>query len=106
MRALVNTKQTGYLKLRNGELEGFIAVENGTIVNARMGPYTALHALFQFVGWHEARMEFHERPMAEELGRDLAVYDPQVLISGVTAKVEELTMPKLSRNKTAMAEAG
>ncbi len=90
LRALVNTKQTGYLKLREGEHEGFLAVENGTIINARTGSYTAVHALFQFVSWREAKMEFHERPMAIDLTRDLAVYDPQVLIIGLSAKVEEL----------------
>ncbi len=91
LRSLVNTKQTGYLKIKENEREGFIAVENGVIVNAKTGPYTALHALFQFVGWRETKIEFHERPMADELGHDLAVYEPQVLLDGLMAKVEELT---------------
>ena len=63
LQALIGTKQTGYLKMHEGEHEGFLAVENGTIVNARTGPYVALQALFQFVGWKEAHFEFHERPI-------------------------------------------
>jgi hypothetical protein len=75
--------------MKDGELEGCLAVENGIILNARAGSDTGLHALFQFVGWREARFEFHERPMPAVLARDLAVYDPQVLITGVAFKVDE-----------------
>ncbi len=89
------TKQTGYLKIKDGENEGYIAVENGVIVNARTGPYTALHALFQFVAWREARFDFHERPMAIDLSKDLAVYDPKVLIAGIAAKVDEMAAHKI-----------
>lgn len=91
---LIQTKQTGYLKMKEGDEEGFLAVENGVIVNARTGPYTALHALFQFVGWREARFEFQERAMSSELLRDLTVYDPQVLITGVANKGNELAALK------------
>jgi len=105
LKALVNTKQTGYLKMKEGDLEGFVAVENGTIINAKTGAYTALHALFQFVGWRDVQMEFHERPMPDELARDLAVYDPEVLIRGVTAKVDELIAPKVLSSKSVMAAA-
>ncbi len=89
---LVNGSQTGYLKIREGEQEGFLAMENGTIVNARIGATVALHALFQFVGWREASFDFHERPLPVDLSRDLAVYEPQVLIEGVAFKEDELNL--------------
>lgn len=92
LRTIVNTKQTGYLKMAEGEQEGCLAVENGIILHARAGSDTGLHALFQFVGWREARFDFHERPMPADLTHDLAVYDPQVLITGVAFKVEEQTL--------------
>ena len=92
LRVIVNAKQTGYLKIKEGEQEGCLAVENGIILHARAGSDTGLPALFQFVGWREARFDFHERPMPADLSRDLAVYDPQVLIAGVAFKVEELNM--------------
>jgi hypothetical protein len=95
LRTLMATKQTGYLKVKEGEREGFVAVENGIIINAKTGPYTALHALFQFVGWREAKFDFHERPMPSDLSRDLAVYDPNVLITGIAAKVDELVTHKI-----------
>ena len=78
--------------MKDGEQEGFLAVENGVIVNAKIGVYTALHALFQFVGWREAKFDFHERPMPVDLSRDLAVYDAEVLITGVAFKVEEMNL--------------
>jgi hypothetical protein len=89
---LVNGSQTGYLKIREGEQEGFLAVENGTIINAKIGSTVALHALFQFVGWRDAIFDFHERPLPLDLSRDLAVYEPQVLIEGVAFKEEELAL--------------
>lgn len=89
LRSIVDTKQTGYLKIKEGEQEGCIAMENGIILHARAGTATGLHALFQFVGWREARFEFHERAMPADLVRDLAVYEPQVLITGVAFKVDE-----------------
>jgi len=92
LRIIVNAKQTGYLKMKEGEQEGFLAVENGIILHARAGSDMGLHALFQFVGWREARFDFHERPMPADLSRDLAVYDPQVLITGVAFKVDELAL--------------
>jgi len=106
LRALVGTQQTGYLKIKEGEQEGFLAVEKGTIVHARTGPYTALHALFEFVGWRDARFEFHERPMSAELSRDLAVYDPQVLIAGVAAKVEEMAAQKAPPSRSPLSATG
>ena len=92
LRIIVNAKQTGYLKMKEGGQEGCLAVENGIILQARAGSDTGLHALFQFVGWREARFDFHERPMPADLSRDLAVYDPEVLITGVAFKVDELTL--------------
>jgi len=80
------------LKIKEGGQEGYLAIENGTILHARAGSDTGLHALFQFVGWREARFDFHERPMPADLSRDLAVYDPEVLITGVAFKVDELTL--------------
>lgn len=92
LRRIVDTKQTGCLKMKEGDQEGCLAVENGIILYARAGSDTGLHALFQFVGWREARFEFHERSMPADLVRDLAVYDPQVLITGVAFKVDEQTL--------------
>ena len=92
LQTLVNTKQTGYLKMKEGDREGFVAIENGVIVNARNGSDTALPALFQFVSWREATFDFHERPIPPDLSRDLAVYDAQVLITGVAFKVDEITV--------------
>jgi len=90
LRMLVNTKQTGYLKIRFGDQEGFVAVEDGVIINARTGSHLALHALFQFVVWREAHFDFQEQVLASDLSRDLSVYDAQVLITGVVTKVDEL----------------
>lgn len=92
LRSLVNAKQTGYLKIRDSQQEGFVAIENGLIINARGVHCVALHALFQFVGWRDATFDFHERPMPADLSRDLVVYDPQVLIEGVAFKVDELAL--------------
>ena len=88
----MSVKQTGYLKMKEGEQEGCLAVENGIILHARAGTATGLPALFQFVGWREAQYEFHERPIPADVVRDLAVYDPQVLITGVAFKVDELNL--------------
>lgn len=92
LRVIVDTKQTGYLKIKEVEQEGCLAVENGTILHARAGSDTGLRALFQFVSWREARFEFHERAMPPDLLRDLTAYDPEVLITGVAFKVEEQTL--------------
>ncbi len=92
LKIIVNARQTGILKIKEGQLEGSIAIETGIILHARAGTDTGLHALFQFVGWREAQFEFHERPMPADLTRDLAVYDPEVLITGVSFKVDELTL--------------
>jgi hypothetical protein len=92
LRKLVEARQTGYLKMKEGSQEGCIAVENGIILSAREGISTGLHALFQFVSWREATFEFHERPMPADLSRDLAVYEPQLLLTGVAFKVDELNL--------------
>jgi hypothetical protein len=92
LRTVVNARQTGYLKMKEGGQEGCVAVENGIILQAKTGAYAGLHALFLFVSWREARFEFHERPMPADLTRDLAGYDPQLLITGVAFKVDELAL--------------
>jgi len=92
LRIIVDAKQTGYLKMKEGGQEGCLAVEKGVFLQARAGSDTGLPALFQFVGWREARFDFHERPMPADLSRDLAVYDPEVLITGVAFKVDELAL--------------
>ena len=92
LRSIVDAKQTGYLKMKEGAQEGCLAIEDGIILQARAGADTGLPALFQFVGWREARFDFHERPMPADLVRDLAVYDPQLLITGVAFKVDEQTL--------------
>jgi hypothetical protein len=89
LKTIVEVKQTGCLKIREGDREGCLAVENGVILCARAGTSTGLPALFQFVGWREAKFDFEERPIRPEAARDLAVYDPQVLLTGVAFKVDE-----------------
>jgi Domain of unknown function (DUF4388) len=89
LETVVDVKQTGYLKIKEGDLEGCVTVENGVILSARTGNATGLPALFQFVAWREARFEFQERPIRSEAPRDLAVYDSQVLLTGIAFKVEE-----------------
>lgn len=88
----MNAKQTGYLKVKEGEQEGCLAIENGIILNARAGTATGLPALFQFVGWREAQYDFQERSLPAEVSRDLAVYDPEVLITGIAFKVDEANL--------------
>jgi len=89
LKTIVDVKQTGYLKIKEGDRDGCLAVENGVILCARSDDATGLPALFQFVAWREARFEFQERPVRSDTARDLAVYDPQVLLTGVAFKVEE-----------------
>ena len=92
LQTIVNARQTGFLKMKEAGQEGFLAIENGIILHACAGSDTGLPALFQFVGWREAQFEFHELPISADLSRDLAVYDPQVLITGVAFKLDELTL--------------
>jgi hypothetical protein len=89
LKTIVEVKQTGYLKLADGNNEGCLAVENGVMLCARAGSATGLPALFQFVSWREAKIEFQEKPIRVDTARDLAVYDPHVLLDGVLFKVEE-----------------
>ncbi|MEJ0000145.1 MAG: DUF4388 domain-containing protein [Verrucomicrobiota bacterium] len=89
LRKIVDVKQTGYLKITEGSQDGCIAVENGVILHARAGTATGLPALFAFVAWREAKFDFQERAMRPDIPRDLAVYDPQVLLTGVAFKVDE-----------------
>lgn len=67
-----------------------VALETGMIVNAQTPLHGGMHALFEFVGWNEPHFEFLERPLATDLPRDLAVYDPLVLLAGVAAKMASL----------------
>lgn len=92
LRSVVEAKQTGYLKLRDAGQDGCIAIENGNILHARTGQARGLPALFEFVGWRDAKYEFHERPMPADLVRDLASYDPHVLLTGIAYKVDEQTL--------------
>jgi hypothetical protein len=89
LRAVVEAGQTGYLKMKEGQREGFVAIENGNILHAAAGPANGLPALFQFVSWRDAQMEFNERPIPADLPRDLVVYDSKLLITGIAFKVEE-----------------
>jgi len=90
LRMLVNTKQSGYLNIRYKDQEGFLVVENGILIYAKTGAYAGLHALFQFVVWREAEFDFQEKSLETGLSRELSVYDPQVLVTGVATKVDEL----------------
>ncbi len=92
LRVIVNAKQTGYLKVKEIQEEGCLAVENGILLSARSGSRTGLPALFQFVAWRAAQYEFVERALPADVPRDLAVYDPEVLITGVAFKVDELAL--------------
>jgi len=92
LNVVVGVKQTGCLKMKEREREGCLWVETGIILHAKAGSSAGLPALFQFVGWREAQYEFIERPMPADLVRDLAVYDPQVLITGVAFKEDELAL--------------
>ncbi len=89
LRTIVEVRRTGYLKIKEGDREGCLSVENGVILSARAGTATGLPALFQFVAWREAKFDFQERPLRMDTARDLAVYDPHVLLTGVAFKVEE-----------------
>jgi hypothetical protein len=89
LTTILEVKQTGYLRITAGDNEGCLAIENGVILSARAGSSLGLHALFQFVGWREAKFDFQERPLRADVARDLAVYDPQVLLTGVVFKVDE-----------------
>jgi len=92
LRVLVNAKQTGYLKVKDEQEEGCLAIENGILLSARAGLRTGLPALFQFVAWRGAQYDFLEKALPVDVPRDLAVYDPEVLITGVAFKVEELAL--------------
>jgi hypothetical protein len=92
LKTIIEVKQTGYLKIKDGNNDGCLAVENGVLLSARAGSASGLPALFQFVGWREAKFDFQERPVKPDTARDLAVYDPQVLLTGVTFKVDEMNL--------------
>ncbi len=87
LQMLIQAKKSGLLVIQSGEEQGSVAVENGMILNAQAGSYAGMHALFQFVSWPEAHFQFREQSLEANLPRDLAVYDPQVLIAGVAEKM-------------------
>jgi hypothetical protein len=89
LRQLTQARRTGHLVLQDLQEEGRVTLENGLIVNAKTGATSGMPALFQMVGWREAAFEFREEALAADFPRDLSVYDPEVLIRGVAAKVEE-----------------
>jgi hypothetical protein len=106
LRTIVDVKPTGYLKLKVGDRTGCVGVENGVILNARAGTATGLPALFEFVSWREAVLEFQERPIAADASRDLAAYDPQVLLAGIAFKVDEQNLaaePDRKQTRPALA---
>ncbi len=86
LRRLVHAKKTGLLTIQEAEREGALAVENGMIVSAATSSSSGIHALFQFVTWKQAHFEFHEHSLTPDVPRDLAVYDPELLIAGIAAK--------------------
>lgn len=92
LKTLVSSNKTGYLRIKEADQEGVLVLENGIILNARIGSTVALPALFQFVSWREVSFEFLEKPVAADVSRDLAVYEPQVLIEGLAFKEEELSL--------------
>ena len=87
VRMLVQAKQTGHLTIQDIGREGMLAMESGMIVNARADSSSGMHALFELVGWQKARFEYREQPLPADLSRDLSVYEPGVLLAGMTAKV-------------------
>ena len=87
LQMLIQAKKSGLLIIQSGEEEGTVALENGMILNAQAGIYGGIHALFQFVSWPEVHFQFREQSLEAHLSRDLAVYDPQVLITGVAGKI-------------------
>jgi hypothetical protein len=89
LRTVIETKQTGYLKVHDDTHDGCVSIENGVILHAKTGAARGLPALFDFVGWREPKFEFHERPMPADVTRDLAAYDSQVLLTGLSYKVAE-----------------
>ncbi len=90
LRMLTMTRQTGILRLTMGLEQGFLGLEQGLIVSAVTGNTTGPQALFQFILWREADFIFKEQPLDPSIGRELASYDPAILIDGVAKKIDEL----------------
>jgi hypothetical protein len=91
LQMLIQAKKTGVLSIQSGDETGTVAVENGMILNAQAGAYGGMHALFQFVGWPETHFQFRDQAFPPDMTRDLAVYDPGVLIAGVAGKASAQT---------------
>jgi hypothetical protein len=90
LRLLSSTKQTGLLKLKTETEQGHLALESGWILHAITGTLVGAPALHQFILWREADFEFVEQAIPAAAPRDLAVYDPKVLIDGIARKIDEL----------------
>jgi len=87
LRMLVQAKQTGTLSLHNEAVQGSVALENGMILSAKTETENGMTALFQLVSWPDPHFEFKEQPLAADVSRDLADYDPAVLLTGLEKKV-------------------
>ena len=88
----MRSSKTGHLTIRQGSEEGVCDPgERNDRECQKPPPRPAWAALFHFVAWHEAKFNFKEGPIGSDYARDLAVYDPQVLITGVALKLDEWT---------------
>lgn len=90
LRMLTMTKQTGILRMTMGLEQGFMGLDQGLIINALTGMTSGPQALYQFILWREAEFTFKEQPLDASAPRELASYDPAVLIDGVAKKIDEL----------------
>lgn len=90
LRMLTMTKQTGILRMTLGLEQGFMGLERGLIINALTGNVGGPQALYQFIIWHDADFVFKEQPLEASAPRELASYDPAILIDGVAKKIDEL----------------
>lgn len=90
LRMLTMTKQTGILRMTMGLEQGFMGLEHGLILNALTGNVGGPQALYQFILWRDADFIFKEQPIEASAPRELASYDPAILIDGVAKKIDEL----------------
>lgn len=90
LRMLTMTRQTGILRLTMGLEQGFLGLDQGLIVSAVTGNTVGPQALYQFILWREADFIFKEQPLDASVSRELASYDPTILIDGVAKKIDEL----------------
>lgn len=90
LRMLTMTKQTGILRMTMGLEQGFMGLDQGLILNALTGNVSGPQALYQFILWRDADFAFKEQPIEATAPRELASYDPAILIDGVAKKIDEL----------------